>query len=34
MADAERTAALEAYQKAVRQHEERSEGLQKRMLNV
>ncbi|WFD40240.1 26S proteasome subunit rpt4 [Malassezia japonica] len=29
MADAERTAALEAYQKAVRQHEERSEGLQK-----
>ncbi|KAI3624324.1 26S proteasome subunit rpt4 [Malassezia furfur] len=29
MADAERTAALEAYQKAVRQHEERADALQK-----
>ncbi|WFD44416.1 26S proteasome subunit rpt4 [Malassezia psittaci] len=29
MTDAERTGALEAYQKAVQQHEERAEGLQK-----
>ncbi|WFD03267.1 26S proteasome subunit rpt4 [Malassezia obtusa] len=34
MADAERTAALEAYQKAVRQHEERAEGLQKLRASI
>ncbi|WFC96013.1 26S proteasome subunit rpt4 [Malassezia brasiliensis] len=34
MADAERTAALEAYQKAVRQHEERADALQKLRASI